>query len=131
MPEFPVTENNPLEITVISRERGLKLTQDHLQIPLTEDVVIDDVWHGLTTAAGSGWHELLVVPDTGRFIYFTHPPGAWNSLQQVQQIESTRAASQSAAVLPNARLEEHPIHQLIFYLLFLFAAGLLWLAPKL
>jgi hypothetical protein len=126
---FPWFENEPIDVTVISSTEKVFLTSDSITLPLREDVNIDNVWYGRTWAGSLGWYRLTA--NESSLPYFVSPEGSWNSLDIKNQIEATRRqANSDSSDLERAKIWKE-IPSISFYLVFLAAAGFLWLAPKL
>lgn len=131
---FPVYPDEPLNINVIAAAATPQLTTNGELIPLREDVVIDDYWHGATWAAETGWHTFSIEQDSTYKNIYVNNPDEWKSLRIALQQKANEAVSRKTA-RGNHDLqwikERKPISLLVFYLIFLIAAGFLWLAPKL
>jgi hypothetical protein len=131
---FPIYADEPIAVSVISTENQLpQLTFNQIVIPLREDVVVDDYRHGKVWADTTGWHSLLIESDSITKNIFIAPANSWSALRSMH----LRAANEHQATYSHASAnyqtshEEQPIPPFFFFLLFLGAAGFLWLAPKL
>lgn len=128
---FPHFTNEPMSIKVISSGAQPTLLADHTSLPLTEDVVVDDLWLGKTWAEEPGWHEFSVKGDSARMSYFVAAKGDWNTLRVANQLKENAIRAAGGPVTHNrSYLHYRPIPRLLFFLIFLFSAGFLWLAPK-
>ncbi len=130
---FPIYTDEPITVNVISSEAAPKLFSNSIALPLREDVIIDDYWHGTTWADGIGWHAFSIQEDSIPKNYYVSNRTEWQSLRIAQQQRANSLASQSKKSITKAIIntERESIPQLLFYLLFLISAGFLWLVPKL
>jgi hypothetical protein len=129
-PTFPLYPDAPVEIEFISSEIKPRVLVNDIEIPLAENILIDDVWMAKFWTDREGWNRIAVAGDTISDLY-TSNKNEWRSLAMANALESTRDAA--AHGLREKKLSEifMPVPGWIFYLLFLIAAGFLWLAPKL
>ncbi len=131
---FPVYPDEPLDVDIVASADQPQLTIDAVEIPLREDVVIDDFWHGRTWANEAGWHQLKIEQDSTLENFYVSAAGEWQALRITQQQKANELFSKTN--LPDSKEEqiirEHkPIPLWVFYFIFLIAAGFLWLVPKL
>jgi hypothetical protein len=131
--DFPIYTDEPLDINVIASKQNSRLLSDSVLLPLREDVVIDDYWHGSTWAGKRGWHQFSMEQDSTVKNYYVSDKSEWQNLRIVQQQKANEAISKKN--FPNEQAEvtftgEKLISPLIFFLLFLLSSGFLWLAPK-
>lgn len=127
---FPYYENEPISFDVISSGKEPKLTIDNISFPLTEDVYIDDLWHGTTWLDANQWHELTVDSTTTAI----HPskPGTWRSVAATSYREATASrAGQQASSDQSIVSTDDRLPKIILFVIFILSAGFLWLAPKL
>jgi hypothetical protein len=128
---FPWYENEPIDIEIISTKENFSLEDDSIQLPLLEDVAIDNVWHARTWAGKPGWHTLKT-SDGISLPYYISRQDDWKSLAIANQLEANSIARN---ISPKNSAEEittwKEIPLVLFYLMFLIAAGFIWLAPKL
>ncbi len=124
---FPRYPDEPLHLEVISSGQNPAVTHDSIKVPLKEDVLLDDVWHGTVWPGNSGWHWLNILP------YYVSEDGEWKTLEIANRMNETRliAATGDTSTPAGMIKEEREIPPLLFYTLFLLAAGFIWLAPKL
>lgn len=125
---FPFYEREPLQLEVVSSE-AVTLRADSVLIPLKEDEVVDDVWRARVWAKEGGWHTLATPQAT--HCYYVAPEGSWKSLRSANRISATKQSAGAAAPAASEIVLRQPVPLLWFFLLFLLAAGFLWLAPKL
>lgn len=131
---FPVYEDEPFALNVIAAQQEPRLSADGVLLPLREDVLIDDYWHGTAWAGESGWHQFEIEKDSVVKSYYVSNAEEWRSLRIAQQQTANEIASSQSSNLPKEIIglgERKPISFLLFFLLFLLSAGFLWLAPKL
>lgn len=131
---FPIYPDEPIEIAVISAENITpRLTFNQVAIPLREDVVVDDYRHGKVWADTTGWHSLAIEGDSISKNFYVAPVGSWTSFRAIHLHETNERTSSNSSASTNYQTtnEEQPMPPIVFYILFLLAAGFLWLAPKL
>jgi hypothetical protein len=127
---FPIYENEPIEIRLISLQEQPDLSADGISIPLREDALVDNFWHGRIWMEEPGWHALTA--NGIEQSYFVAEPGKWEALAAANRIRFNRLASQSTSAPTRLAAREWSDISLEYaFLLFLLAAGFLWLAPKL
>jgi hypothetical protein len=131
--KFPLYTYEPLSMDVIAAQQEPTLKNDGTSLPLHEDVVIDDYWHGKTWAGESGWHRLTIENDSTQLNYYVSNSKEWQSLRIAQQQTANRLLNQSSNRSHEMidSKEHKPISLLLFFFVFLVAAGFLWLVPKL
>lgn len=131
---FPRFVDEPLNVNVIAAIARPQLMNDGILIPLREDVVIDDFWHGTIWADESGWHQFTLKQDSTKRNYYVSSPNEWQSLHISQLHKFNESVSQKNSN-SNKSLsiikEQHPISLFVFFIIFLLSAGFLWLVPKL
>jgi hypothetical protein len=127
---FPVYQDEPVVVEIISSGESVAAKNDREAIPLIEHVAIDNLWWGKTWAGTPGWHRLSV--DSTLLHYFVSDSLAWRALRVNNQLKENYLASTkaSASARPDIFYQRKSISTMIFYMLFLVAAGFLWLAPK-
>jgi hypothetical protein len=128
---FPVYPDETLHVEIISNvEEHPALKNDQANVPLTEHVMIDNTWLGKVWAGNPGWHRFSV--DSTTAYYFVSESSAWRSLQTANQIRENEKVTVHVTKVSQPEIIGHRkvISNLIFYLIFLFASGFLWLAPK-
>jgi len=108
----------------------LRKLNDQETLSLIEHTAIDNLWMGKTWAAKPGWHELSA--DSLTLNYFVSDPVAWKTLRITNQVKQNEkeSVSKSSSSEPDVFYQRKPISTVTFYILFLVAAGFLWLAPK-
>ncbi len=128
---FPWYENEPIDIQIISSNDNPGMRDDSVQIPLREDVVVDNVWHGRIWGASKGWHTLQTENGASLSYYISQKENL-RSLSIANQIETNRIwKNDSSKTSKDKALIWKDIPPMLFYLLFLISAGFLWVAPKL
>jgi hypothetical protein len=123
---FPVFANEPQDISVLSSGGTPKTFYDSLELPLTEDIRVDDWWHGRLWADGNRWHRLST--DSARLYFFDLPSSEWNALRVTRQMRANanHTGVQQQQALHSRRRTWHTA----FFVFFVLASGFLWLAPK-
>jgi hypothetical protein len=124
---FPIYPDESVDVEIIGSTPTL--TADGVHIPLMEDVVVDDLWHGTFWSDESGWKALKV--GSKPLNVFISKPGAWLSLRKWTQQHANVLRSGLAHDQKETREKKTPISAWIFFSLFLLLAGFVWLAPKL
>jgi hypothetical protein len=128
---FPWYENEPIDILIISSDGNSRMRDDSVEIPLQEDVIIDDIWHGRTWGASNGWH-MLQTEDGTSMPYYISQKDNLKSLSIANQIERNKILQNaSSKTSQKERIVWKEVPPVFFYALFLILAGFLWLAPKL
>lgn len=130
--QFPYYPDEPLSISVIAASEEPMLKSEALQLPLAEDVIVDDYWHTTTWAGKAGWHQ-LETQDSTQLNYFVASSKEWQALKIANQHRqhSSRSTFYSERTKRELISVSKPISQLLFFITFLLASGFLWLAPKL
>jgi hypothetical protein len=127
---FPRYPDQPIDFEVISSLEPPKLYYDSTRIPLKEDVVVENIWHGTVWADHAGWHEFQF-QDSSVFNFYVSAPKEWEALRIANQISQNKAYHSSHEIRQTSITEYHPLSPLLFFILFLLASGTLWLAAKL
>jgi hypothetical protein len=125
----PVFPDEPVEIEVISNDESPSLFVDSVRVSLIENTAIDGVWTAKVWFDKTGWHELQVNDESTQHLYVSEA----NSLKSVENFNRILRTTQNIPELPTKReliREYKPVPSLIFFLIFLLAAGFLWLVPK-
>jgi len=129
--QFPIYQNEPLQVEVISITDDLITLKNNQQnSPLIEHVTIDNLWLGKTWAGKPGWN--IMTADSSKLHYFVSEPSTWNTLRITNQLKQNERVSvnKSLSSQPDSFYLRKLVSTMIFYILFLVAAGFLWLAPK-
>ncbi|MFN8333737.1 MAG: hypothetical protein U0U09_01340 [Cyclobacteriaceae bacterium] len=127
---FPYHIDEPVAFRIIAAGDKPLVTFDSADVPLFEDAMIGHVWYGKIWASCAGWNTLAVRQDSTQHIFFVGQEGEWKSIRTYNQQKSLqRIASKTNS--PASITVAQPLPRLIFFVLFLLAAGFLWLAPKL
>jgi len=127
---FPYYENEPVSFDIISSGKEPKLTIDNIDFPLTEDVFVDDLWHGTTWLDGNKWHDFTL--DSVTTPVHVTKTGTWKSISATNNRKATalRAGMQTNNEVTSVSKDDSKIKILLF-VIFILSAGFLWLAPKL
>lgn len=126
---FPYYTDDPISLRLISSRETPELLADSVRIPLHEDVQLDDVWQAKIWASTPGWHSIQI--DGEKLDYFVSKTGEWQSLAIENQMKANQLNFRAEQIAAETSREIRRIHPLLFYGVFLLAAGFLWLAPKL
>ncbi len=128
--QAPYYQDEPIRFEIIAVGEKPIIRIDSVEIPLTEDQSIKDVWHGRTWAGEPGWHEAVIDQDSSRHSFYISSDGEWKNLR----ISSQQASLQKIAASRRKTIEQEvykEVDPIIFFILFILSAGLLWLVPKL
>ncbi|HEY0653389.1 MAG TPA: hypothetical protein VGD65_09685 [Chryseosolibacter sp.] len=129
--DFPIHPKEPLSVEVIgSAAEAPTLLHNGREISMSEHLVVDDIWTTKIWPENSGWHELHIKGDSARQCFYVSEESAWKSLASANAIRRTKAMASTAPVEAAATWEYKPFAQWVFYAMFLVAAALLWLVPK-
>jgi hypothetical protein len=128
--KFPVYEDEPLHIEIISTSTP-RLLSDSVAIPLKEDLLIDDVWHGTIWPDKAGWHKLSINEEETQLDYFVSQKGTWKSLATAKTINMNKNLHVDHKSYNSPKVVYALISPVIFFVLFLICMSFLWLAPKL
>ncbi|MBX2899041.1 MAG: hypothetical protein KF775_05310 [Cyclobacteriaceae bacterium] len=136
--DFPIYPNEPIELNVISSHALPEVALDSIALPLREDAVIDGYWTTTFWTTRSGWYAVTST-DSAAAGFYVSKPNTWQALRSttLQNLNYTSQSKTGEAAhtvtLPGEAHDQptHKISSLWFFILFLVAAGFLWLAPKL
>jgi hypothetical protein len=128
----PIYTNEPVAFEVLAASGKPSLIADSVRIPLTEDVLIDDRWIGKTWFDEPGWHTLAIPEDSTRVNLYVYKDDELRSvrLNTQQKLNSLRQVSNDSQAAGGS-ISYEPISSVWFFMVFLMAAGFLWLSPKL
>jgi hypothetical protein len=126
---FPYYENEPISFDVISSGKQPPLKIDNVPLPLAEDIFIDDLWHGRTWLEGNSWHEFAL--DSTKMFVHVAKEGTWKSIRATNNLKETarQISTQESNTVATSR--EDSAIKIFLFLVLLFSAGFLWIAPKL
>jgi hypothetical protein len=129
----PIYANEPVDIEVTSAPDAPTLIADSINIPLTEDVLVDNRWLGRMWFSSTGWNSLMVQQDSTERSLYVHEPEDWKSLRGSRQLHENviRQGSSERGTEEEKTIRNEPVSPLIFFIVFLISAGFLWLSPKL
>lgn len=128
----PIYANEPVSIEILSASSKPTLLADNVRIPLTEDVLIDDRWIGKAWFDKAGWHTITVPRDSSKVNIYVYHDDELSTvrLSNQKKLNSLRYASEEDKG-SNITVGYEPVSQVWFFVMFLIAAGFLWLSPKL
>jgi hypothetical protein len=124
---FPYYENQPISFIVLSSGKQPHVSSGGVEIPLTEDAYIDDLWHGKIWFEGSSWHALAL--DSVTTWIHVAKDGAWKEVNATNNRKATLGAHTETGT--DTAYVDYKDLKLVLFVMFLLAAGFLWLAPKL
>jgi len=126
---FPYYENEPVSFDIISSGKEPKLKIDNINFPLTEDVYIDDLWHGTTWLDGNRWHDFML--DSTTTAVHVAKEGTWHSIRATNNRKATALqAGQPGTGENQSTSKDDKAIKISLFLIFIVSAGFLWLAPK-
>jgi len=126
---FPWRKNEPLLFDLVASAPP-RLVFDSATVPLQEDIVIDDLWHGTVWPRHDGWNRFQL-PEGRSHSFYVSPSGQWQSLSlhQQRQLNQHRAIVHPDIAQNNFELQ--PWMAWLWATIFLLSASFLWLSPKL
>ncbi len=127
--EAPIMRvNQPTEFKI--RNKGIPdVAWNGIQLPPENDAYLENTWKVRVWPADSGWHELVSGSDTSAFFIYGQKEFQAMKFSGQKRLIRQRAAEQLKSSDP--RTVYDPVPAWIFYVLFLVAAGFLWLELKL
>lgn len=126
----PYFEDEPVEFTIVASAEKPTVILESMEIPLAEDPLVKNVWHGKIWTDQAGWHTLDIRQDSSRHNFFLSPVDAWNSIRINNQQQALQQFVSRETEGPD-QLVHQQIPPWIFFVLFILSAGFLWLSPKL
>lgn len=125
---FPRYPGDPVTFDLIGSDR-LNVAADSIPIPLMEDVLVDELWHGRFWAGHAGWRELTT--GDASVHYFVARPGSWQSWKEEVQRRENELISQPSKPIDSTVVHREEFPRWVFFVAFVVAMGFIWLAPKL
>jgi hypothetical protein len=126
-PWFP---DESLAVEIISSGLEPEMFQNETQVPLIEDLLVNDLWRAKVWENEPGWHALTVKNDSARLDYYISEKNTWTSLVTANTTRQTSLHANHMGAKTSMREFYQPIAIWIFYALFLIGAGILWVCPK-
>ena len=128
---FPWYTDEPIEIQLIAAASNPVLKLNEIAIPLVEDMRIDGIWTTTVWPTQPGWNQFSIEGDSMKFPFYVSENYACRSLGTVNQIEKNKLydVSRSSDNIAIKKREDE-ISPFLFFLVFLFASGALWLLAK-
>lgn len=127
---FPVYPDEPIEFQITSASGKPSVLIDSVEVPVSEHSLVHHVWYGKFWAGRAGWNSLTIRQSTDTYNFFVSQPGEWNSLRVAHQ-QNAMQTMISAQRDEQKEVVRQAIPRALFFVLFVLAAGFLWLAPKL
>lgn len=128
---FPLYEDEPIDIEVLSENENIILMDDSTSIPLREHLSLDNVWRGRTWGGKEGWHTLTTNQRAVKS-YYIHSRPAWQALSITNQMRANMLRENERDDISSREITTmREVPQIFFFLLLVLAAGYAWLAPKL
>lgn len=129
--DFPIYESQPVQIEVKGSSKvAPTLVHNGIEVPMAEDLVIDDLWRTKVWAGEPGWYELQIKGDSVKTFYYVSDDSEWRSLATANAIRNTKKVSSDKPVQSHSSWEYKPFATWLFYLMFVISAAALWLTPK-
>lgn len=129
--DFPIYRNEPVNIEVIgSSSTPPILLHNEIEIPMAEDVVIDDLRKTKVWPDAAGWQQIQIKGDSSKSSYYVSEDGTWKSLRIANSIRNTKAIASAKKINAITTWEFKPFAPWLFYSMFLLACAALWLVPK-
>jgi hypothetical protein len=127
---FPHYENEPITFDIVSSGKEPNIEIDNVDFPLTEDVFIDDLWHGTVWLEGNSWHDFTV--DSAKTSLHVSKEGTWRLVYKSNNRKATAMASaQGSSDESTLTLKDDTKIKIVLFVLFMMAVGFIWLSPKL
>lgn len=126
----PYYKDEPVEFKIVVAGEKPNVNLDSIEVSITEDPFVKNVWYGKIWAGQTGWSTLNIKQDSSKHNFFVSDNDAWKNLSIINQ---QQALQKVVSQTTNSSLQtvHKPVSLLIFFIIFLFTAGFLWLAPKL
>ncbi len=127
---FPVYENEPIDFSVVGAGKKPEVKVDDHALPVSEDLRVDDLWHGRVWLEGNSWHR-ITADSTTKWIHVAKV-NAWRELRASNHARATALASAESSSQGIAYISyDDRMVKVILFTLLLIAAAFLWLSPKL
>lgn len=130
--EFPYYANEVIPFTLLSEAVPL-VKSSNINIPLQEDIHIDNRWHGSVRFNSPGWQAIHNTTDSISYTFYISGEEEWSSLRLVHQMKLLRnkvkGFHETEEIVQTE--ERKNVTPWFFFALFLLSTGFLWLAPKL
>ncbi len=127
---FPLYQDEPIEVQVISRAAHPVLLFEEQMIPLMEDPRIDDIWTTTIWPTNAGWNSLLIQDDSTKLDFYVSRENELTSLRSANQIATNKFYSEHSTEKEEYKRRKEKISPFFFFIIFLLASGALWLLPK-
>jgi hypothetical protein len=128
--QFPYYQDESIAFEIIAAAEKPIMRIDSVEVPLEEDALIKNVWHGKIWAGKIGWHEATIDQDSSRHNFFAAGNDQWKNLRINNQQRLLQKIATSGKK-SEEQIAYREISPFIFFVLFIISAGFLWLAPKL
>lgn len=131
-PQFPIVRRT---IRVTARQVSLTvptIRMNNVLLAPRQNVALSSDWDALAYATSAGWNSISINGNEGSF--YIYDKDSWQDLRNSAKIKVNVAASELSQPLKSAKLlktieKRFPVW--IFFVLFAFSSGFLWLEPKL
>lgn len=129
--EFPYYPGMPLKIDFFTTLERPSLYYMGQVLPITEDVLIDNLWHATLRSQHTGWNAVQL-NDSTEYTFFVSDKKEWSALNRAKQMKLHKTESSTINTTTHEKVKRHQdIPGYLFFLTFLLSMAFLWLAPKL
>ncbi len=129
--DFPYFTGIPSQANIITSEEKPLLYYEGQIIPMTENVLIENLWSATLRPQKTGWNSVQL-NDSTQYDFFVAEQHEWSALRRQQQINLHQVETLNQTKADDEHMAQYEtIPRYYFYLTFLLAMGFLWLAPKL
>lgn len=102
------------------------------RVALQQNVSLLDEWSGTIYPQKAGWETLKLAKDTTAVLrYYVAPPTSWQGVKAYNWGKQNRRHFQDSSTTSEMTKVQRPVLRLWFFIVFVFAVGLLWLFPRL
>jgi len=127
----PLYPNQSIDFEIISSGDVPEVFLDSIRLPLIEDVVIDDYWHGRMPAGTPGWHSLQIKQDSTTKSFYINKQESWAAKSLNAQMQANRLRDYDGDQPANKTKDAFmPVSVWILFALMLIGFGYLWLEPR-
>ncbi len=129
--QFPYYTGVPLTFNILSVEDKPLLYYENQIIPITEDLLIDNLWKATLCPQKVGWNSIQL-SDSTKYDFYVSAEHEWSALKRQQQMDMHQTETIEPNDLRNEKERRYQdIPSYLFYLTFLLSMTFLWLVPKL
>ena len=101
-------------------------------VALQQNVSLSEKWSGTVYPQETGWETLQLAKDTTAVLhYYVAPSTSWQGVKAYDWRQQNKRYFQDRGTYADRTKEQRPVSRLWFFIVFVFAMGLLWLLPRL